>query len=287
MILVLITSATANEWMSLRDAADRLGVHYMTAYRYVRLGQLPSTQEHGRWLVRRSDVDALRRDLASRRNPVEVGGRRRPAVLRGRLLSCLLAGDESSAWNVVERALTTGYTASDLYLQLLAPSLRTIGDGWERGEWSVADEHKVTAVAARLIGRLGPRFVRRGRKRGTVVLGGAPGDPHALAVAMLADILRGHGYRVVELGANAPLDSFLEAVEAEPVVAVGVSLGDQACTQEAAGVVAAVRAAIDAPVLIGGPVTDAALAAAVGADGWAPDAETAATVILQLRARGR
>jgi excisionase family DNA binding protein len=273
--------------MSLRDAADRLGVHYMTAYRYVRLGQLPSTQENGRWVVRRSDVDALRRDLASRRNPVDFDGRRRPAVLRERLLSCLLAGDESSAWNVVERALTTGYSATDLYLQLLAPCLRTIGDGWGRGELSVGDEHKVTAVAARLIGRLGPRFVRRGRKRGTIVLGGAPGDPHALAVAMLADVLRGHGYRIVELGANAPLDSFLEAVEAEPVVAVGVSLADPACTPGAAGLVAAVRAASDAPVLIGGPVTDAALAAELGADGWAPDAETAAATILQLRARGR
>ena len=111
VILVLITSDKADEWMSLRDAADRLGVHYMTAYRYVRLGQLPSTQENGRWM--RAPVGCRRPPprSAGRRNPVEVGGRRRPAVLRGRLLSCLLAGDESSAWNVVERALTTGYTA--------------------------------------------------------------------------------------------------------------------------------------------------------------------------------
>jgi MerR family transcriptional regulator, light-induced transcriptional regulator len=259
----------------------------MTAYRYVRLGQLPSKQDRGRWIVRRGDVDALRRDLDSRRDQPDPAGRRRPAVLRARLLSCLLAGDESSAWNVVERALATGYTASDLYLQILAPCLRAVGDSWERGEVSVADEHKVTAVAARLIGRLGPRFVRRGRKHGTVVLGGAPGDPHALPGAMLADVLRGHGYRVVDLGANAPVDSFVEAVEVESPVAVGVSLADRNCAPAVADVVAAVRAATDAPVLLGGPATDAVLARRVGADGWAPDAEAAASEILQLRARGR
>ena len=134
-------------------------------------------------------------------------GRRRPAVLRDRLSRCLLAGDEPGAWNVVEGALATGYTPSELYLDLLAPTLREIGDRWERGDISVRGEHAVTAVATRLIGRVGPRFLRRGRRLGTVVVGSAPGDPHALPVAMLADILRGHSFDVADLGANVPLSS--------------------------------------------------------------------------------
>ena len=41
VILVLITSTGSPDWMSLRQAAEALGVHYMTAYRYVRVGLLP------------------------------------------------------------------------------------------------------------------------------------------------------------------------------------------------------------------------------------------------------
>lgn len=42
--------------IGLRDAAERLGVHYMTAYRYVRLGVLPAEKVGGEWQVRPSDL---------------------------------------------------------------------------------------------------------------------------------------------------------------------------------------------------------------------------------------
>jgi len=38
-----------DELLSLRDAADQLGVHYMTAYRYLRLGTLPAKKVGGVW----------------------------------------------------------------------------------------------------------------------------------------------------------------------------------------------------------------------------------------------
>ena len=60
--------------VSLQEAADILGVHYMTAYRYVRTGRLPAQQVDNRWRVRRANLDRL----APPRPPV---GRRRPAAL--------------------------------------------------------------------------------------------------------------------------------------------------------------------------------------------------------------
>ena len=43
--------------LSLREAAEELGVHYMTVYRYVRLGMLPATKDGTVWRV---DRNALR-----------------------------------------------------------------------------------------------------------------------------------------------------------------------------------------------------------------------------------
>ena len=44
--------------MSLRQASKVLGVHYMTAYRYERLGLLPAVQQGGAWAIPPADVEA-------------------------------------------------------------------------------------------------------------------------------------------------------------------------------------------------------------------------------------
>ena len=50
--------------ISLQEAADALGVHYMTAYRYVRTGRLPAVKDGAEWRVDPADlaewVDAYR-----------------------------------------------------------------------------------------------------------------------------------------------------------------------------------------------------------------------------------
>ena len=159
-----------------------------------------------------------------------------------------------------------------------------MGQGWQQGSLSIADEHRVSAVAVRLVGRLGPYFVRRGRQHGTVVVGAAPGDPHSLPVSLLGDLVRAQGYRVVDLGGNVPVASFVSAVAgADRVVAAGVSVSDVDLLEMAGAVVAAVQE-LGVPVLVGGPATDEATAATLGADGWAPDGAAAADLIATLSA---
>ena len=47
------------EAISLREAAQRLGVHYMTAYRYVRTARLPARRDGQEWLIDPSDLSLL------------------------------------------------------------------------------------------------------------------------------------------------------------------------------------------------------------------------------------
>jgi len=49
-------SATA---VTLNDAAEQLGVHYMTAYRYVRTGRLEATKRKGQWWVEPAELEAI------------------------------------------------------------------------------------------------------------------------------------------------------------------------------------------------------------------------------------
>ena len=168
--------------IGLNEVADRLGVHYMTVYRYMRTGRLPAVKVGGEWRVEPRDVDHL-----LRREPVgEVRAPRRNWA-KSRILDRLLAGDELGAWNVVESALASGAAPSEVHLALLAPALRTVGERWEAGGITVGDEHKASVVARRVISRLGPQFNRRGRKRGVVVLGAVAGERHDIPGAMVAD----------------------------------------------------------------------------------------------------
>lgn len=256
--------------LSLHEAADQLGVHYMTAYRYVRLGLLDAVKVGGSWQVTAATLAAFR----------EERGDQMPARLRSvpwseRLEARLLAGDASGAWGVLQSALASGSSIDEAYLKILSPALQSIGARWAGGEIDIALEHRATGIASRLIGRLGSQCVRRGRSRGSIVVGSPTGERHALVVAILADLLRLEGWEVSDLGADTPAASFvLTAQSLDDLSAVGISVTSPDSLSAAAETCALLRdAGLSVPVFLGGQaIRDDAHARSLGADGFAPDA---------------
>ncbi len=272
-----------DEHLTLTEVADTLGIHYMTAYRYVRLGVLPATKVGSRWRVRRADLD----DLDRSRGPDRSGGssdRAAPdghgrAVLRApwaeRYESRALAGDHAGAWSVLESAQAAGASVPNLYLSVVAPAMRSIGERWATGELDVADEHRASAVTGRALARLAPRLARRGRRRASVVLGGAPGDRHGLPVTMAADLVASEGWDVIDLGADVPADSFVYAGRCAPQLgAVVISVTTCGLDDEVGDLIATLHAELPGvPVAVGGyALPDSTGARALGADLWAADA---------------
>jgi excisionase family DNA binding protein len=279
--------------ITLHEAADRLGVHYMTVYRYVRLGILPADKVGGSWQVDPSDlsrVGARPRPTTStgpgRPDEVSAGsGRRRRAPWAGRLEQRMLAGDAAGSWQVVEAAMASGYSPADVYVEILGPALHAIGAGWRRGQVGIEQEHLATAAAASIIGRLGPRFRRRGLHRGTILVAMPVGDHHGLGAAMLSDILRGHGYAVLNVGADTPPSSLVVAMARVPdLVGLVVSVVNRARLRAAAQLIRAARRQDPAVAIVAGgfAVPDEATALGLGADGWVADARRLAPLIDRL-----
>ncbi len=254
--------------LTLAEASERLHVHYMTAYRYVRTGRLPATKRDGGWVVSAGDVDRL-----LERGTATPAGRGRTAHSRRvpELVDRLVAGDETGAWALVQTVLAGGTSPSDLYMRVLVPALRLIGERWEQGTLSIADEHCATVLMHRIIGRTGPLFRRPGRMRGIVVLGAPEGEMHAMPTALAADLLRASGFVVIDLGANVPTPSFVECVQRLPrVIAVGITVTTPERRDAAGRLVTALRAAgLEMPILVGGSGIDESSARDLGADGWA------------------
>jgi MerR family transcriptional regulator, light-induced transcriptional regulator len=275
--------------LTLQGAAEALGVHYMTAYRYVRLGLLAATKSGGTWHVAQSDVDVFRAGGIAGPSPgggsgsgSGGGGGRRRAPWSERFEARLLAGDARGAWGVVEAALASGAELEAIYLDVIGPAMSSIGDRWERNEIDVSLEHRASGIAMRLIGRLGPRFVRRGRTRGAVIIGAPAGERHALPVAMVADLTRQQGWDVSDLGADVPDSSFLHAALATPdLAAIGVSVSGDQHLEAARSALAVLRAGTtDVLLVVGGrAVRDEAHGLHLGADAVATDVKSFARLL--------
>lgn len=263
--------------LTLQEAADQLGVHYMTVYRYVRLGRLPARKAGGVWEVDAADLESLRRGHDRSVRP------KRSADWARRLEARLLEGDEAGAWGVVEGALSSGTTPAEVYVEALSPALVGVGRKWEEGQITVAQEHLATSVALRLIGRMGPRFARKGRPKGTVVVTTPPAERHAIPSLMVSDFLRGAGFEVVDLGADVPVDALAEILgRVDNLVAVCVSSTRAGAERALRRTVKTARkAAPDVPIFVGGAsVTDETVADGVGATGWAATGPEAVELVL-------
>lgn len=260
----------------LTEAARRLGVHYMTAYRYVRSGRLSAERRGGQWMVPVEALEAFPGGEPAGRpgRPPQAGAGRGAAATPAqvnRLADRLVAGDHNGAWALVRDRMERGQAPSALHLTLLGPALAQVGDRWAAGTISVADEHRATVVATRLLGRLAAAGGRRGATRGTLVLTAAPGDRHALPTALVAEVLRAEGFDVVDLGADTPADDLADlALRTDRLLGVGVCATfppDDVTVAAVARAAGRIRAATGAPVLVGG-----AAAGSVPADRWHADA---------------
>ena len=192
--------------MQLRDAAHTLGVHYQTAYGWVRQGTLPARKTPRGYEVSEDDVRAL---LARRTAGVEPPQELRVrdwAAQADRLYTALMAGDEALARQDFDR-LAAGTPVVGLCDQVIAPALRRVGLAWAAGEVSIAEEHRATAICMRLIAARARQ--PQGRPRGVAVTTTPPGEHHGLPSLMAAACLREDRWQVHDLGADLPTDELV------------------------------------------------------------------------------
>jgi len=188
--------------LHLRDAADTLGVHYQTAYSWVRQGTLPARKTPRGYEVSEGDVrDLLARRAAGAAPPQQVHVRDWAAQAT-RLYAALATGDEAQARRDFAR-LAAGVPLSQLCDQLIAPALRQVGVAWAAGELSIAHEHRATAICERLIAA--EVHQPQGRPRGVAVTVTPPGERHALPAVMAAACLREDHWQVHHLAADLPV----------------------------------------------------------------------------------
>lgn len=222
--------------MQLREAADVLGVHYQTAYQWVRQGSLPACKQGRGYEVDEADVRVLAARRRAGRAPARAIEVRDWQAQADQLYQAIAAGEETHARHWLAR-LTGGVTLAGLCERVIAPALRRIGDDWATGRVSIAQEHRASAICERLIAlRAGQP---PGRPRGCAVVATPPGERHGLPALMAAACLREDRWLVHHLAADLPVT---EVIECARDVSAGLVVFS-AATRE--GATAAVTAATE------------------------------------------
>jgi methanogenic corrinoid protein MtbC1 len=148
-----------------------------------------------------------------------------PDVARRQLADALEGFDEPAAQAVLDRLLAAA-TVEAVLTDVILPYLRELGERWERGEASVAQEHFASNVIRGRLLALGRGW---GRGVGPVaLLACLPGEQHDLGLIAFGLALRSHGWRIAYLGADTPLDTLERAAETvDPTVVVVSATADE------------------------------------------------------------
>jgi 5-methyltetrahydrofolate--homocysteine methyltransferase len=201
------------------------------------------------------------------------------------IYDAILEGDMEGVANNIQAPLDAGVAPGEILNTALIPAMDKVGQLFEEGEYFVPE----MLIAARAMKAgleiLKPLLVDSGVDPvGKVVLGTVKGDLHDIGKNLVAMMLEGAGFEIVDLGADVSPDQFVDAAR-DGVDVVGLSA---LLTTTMPAMENTIRAIEESglrdrvKIIVGGAPVTAEYARQIGADGYAADASQAATLVREL-----
>jgi 5-methyltetrahydrofolate--homocysteine methyltransferase len=202
------------------------------------------------------------------------------------LTAAVEAGNRADAVALTQAAIDEGLEPTTI-LDAMTVAMTEVGRRFACNEGVYVPEMLIAAHAMKEASALlEPLLAASGVKpEHTAVIGTVQGDLHDIGKNLVGMMLKGANFEIVDLGTNVAPAAFAEAATEHAADIVGISALLTTTMVGMKDAVEAVHTAVPtAKVLVGGaPVTDE-FAAEIGADGFAKDAATAASVAQQLLA---
>lgn len=127
------------------------------------------------------------------------------------LLESLLHFDEAAALEIMRRAFAL-YSVDQVLMEVVQPTLVTLGDAWHRGELPIAVEHYATQFCMQHLMSMLAAAAPPSHP-GSIIAACAPGEMHQIGLLMLVVMLRWRGWDIKYLGPDLPLDRLEEALQ--------------------------------------------------------------------------
>jgi DNA-binding transcriptional MerR regulator len=136
--------------------------------------------------------------------PVTYTGEAMIDELRVQWIEACLVFDDAAASRALDQAFATT-SPETICIEVLQKGMAQIGEGWYNGSISVQQEHFACEIAMRRIDALMAASAPP-RRAESILVTSPPGEEHGFILLMLAYLLRRHGWEVIYLGSNVPLE---------------------------------------------------------------------------------
>jgi corrinoid protein of di/trimethylamine methyltransferase len=203
-----------------------------------------------------------------------------------KLYEAVLNGDAKTAAAVTKEALQEGASPFELVNQYMIPAMDEVGRRYEAEEYFVPELLLAARAMKASMDLIRPLLAASGAQpAGRVVIGTVKGDLHDIGKNLVAALLEGGGFEVIDLGADVPPEKFVQAVQEKRANIVCLSalltvtmpaMRTTIETLEKAGVRDRVK------VLVGGAPVTQKFADEIGADGYGENASVAVTLARRL-----
>ncbi len=189
--------------------------------------------------------------------------------------------DEDGIGDLVRRELGTGTEPSVILNDGLVAALDGVGQCFSEGTMFVPDMLMAADTMKAGLEVLRPLLTSEAiAAKGTAVIGSVKGDMHDIGKNLVAMMVEGAGFKVVDLGVNVDTDAFIAAAREHNADFVLMSALLTTTMMAMKASVEAIKAeGLAARVIVGGAPVHQEFAHSIGADGYSDDAPGAATLL--------
>jgi 5-methyltetrahydrofolate--homocysteine methyltransferase len=200
------------------------------------------------------------------------------------LSEAVIKGDQNTAVEIAKAALDEGVTPKKVLDEGLIAGMDVVGARFKKNEVYIPEVLIAARAMKMAMQILEPELIKAGVEPvGRLLIGTVQGDLHDIGKNLVAMMLKGAGFDVIDLGVDVKPEKFVEQVKTSKAQLIGMSA---LLTTTMPGMEKTIKALKDAgvpvKVMIGGAPVTQDYASKIGADGYAPDAASAVDIAKSL-----
>ena len=192
--------------------------------------------------------------------------------------------DQDGADELAKRALEEGVKPDEILELALVPAMAKVGDKFTRKEIYVPQMLMAAKAMNSAMAHLKPFFQSGETKRkGKFIVGTVSGDLHDIGKNLVAMMIEGGGWEVIDLGVDVSTEKFMNALDQNPGAVVGLSALLTTTMENMKKTVSAIKEKHSASkILVGGAPVTREYCEKIGADFYSPDPQGAVNYLKTL-----
>ena len=192
--------------------------------------------------------------------------------------------DQDGAYEIAKNALERGCKPEEILENALIPAMAIVGNKFSRKEIYVPQMLMSAKAMSSAMIHLRPFFQSGETKRkGKFIVGTVSGDLHDIGKNLVAMMIEGGGWEVIDLGVDVGSDKFLKAIDENPGAVIGLSALLTTTMENMKKIVSAIKEKYsDSKILVGGAPVTMEYCKKIGADFYSPDPQGAVNYLKNL-----